>query len=63
MSRGFEENVPRVRPRVRLNRAGDEVVEAEREEEGAPQLELATSAETENTRKMLVGKSSRSTRY
>jgi hypothetical protein len=48
MKRGFEENVPRVRPRVRLGRAlddgGDESEEAPAENvaEAPPQLELAS---------------------
>src|SRR5216683_7864190 len=47
MKRGFEENVPRVRPRVRLGRAldedGAEVDDAAPED--TPQLELASAPE------------------
>ncbi len=47
MKRGFEENIPRVRPRVRLGRAldegGAEVDDAAPED--TPQLELASPPE------------------
>jgi hypothetical protein len=53
MKRGFEENVPRVRPRVRLGRAFDETgaeIEGAAQDDTpdtAPQLELAASPEAQ----------------